>query len=429
MPDSDTIVRDERVTPGQRIRNVIVLITCVVTVLAVAIAVRNRLIRTSIDEPGNPVPLPVTGPTVIESRHPVSGFVHPGIVVSVSQLEHARARIRAGDQPWAAAYETMWRSGYASLNWRPNPRETVECGYFSNPDLGCTAQRRDAVAAYTHALLWYLTGERAFAEKAIEIIDAWATTLREYTNLNAPIQAGWSAASFVRAAELIRHTYDGWPTDAIARAETMFREVLLPMVRFGGAPGSGGNWDLIILDAAISIAVFLDDRTLFDETIERWRSRLPAYIYLGSDGPWPVAPPGASSQRADVVEFWHGLTTFVDGVTQETCRDLAHTAWGLEAAAQIAETAWIQGVDIYTEAQSRLVAALELHAGLALGEPVPDWLCGGSLTATFSPIPEIAYNHYHNRQGIPLPKTRQLLDRDRPQSASHFYAWATLTHA
>ena len=35
----------------------------------------------------------------------------------------------------------------------------------------------DARAAYTHALLWYYTGNQAHANKAIEIMNAWSATL------------------------------------------------------------------------------------------------------------------------------------------------------------------------------------------------------------------------------------------------------------
>jgi len=373
--------------------------------------------------PTTPAPTtssPEASPTQRSVRHPVSGFVHPGVAVTLDHLEQARERINAGEQPWAEAYRVMSRSQYADLDWQPRPRAVVECGYHSNPNHGCGEEWRDAVAAYTHALLWYLTLDQDHARKSAEIIDAWASTLRAHTHDNAPLQAGWSAATLVRAAELLRYTYPGWSSESINRAATMFRDVYLPLVR-NGAPRSDGNWDLIILDAAIGIAVFLDDRSLFNHVIQRWRARLPAYVYLSSDGSRPVQPPAGPVS-------WYGQTRFVDGLTQETCRDLGHTAWGLEALAQVAETAWIQGVDLFAEAQPRLIAALELHAGYALGDAVPGWLCGGALKATFQPIPEIAYHHYHGRLGLELPRTQQLLQAGRPQLASHFYAWGTLTH-
>lgn len=427
--DPDTIIRTPYLSPRQRLRNLLILVVCVAAAVALVGAVRNRLAGPSTDTPGEPVPLPPTGPALIRSTTAPSGFVHPGVLVTVDQLEVVRKKLIDGVQPWAGAFQALRRSEFASLDWQPEPRETVECGPYSNPNRGCSDQWHDAVAAYSHALLWYLTGDRAHAAKSVEIIDSWSAVLRRHTNSNAPLQAGWSAATLVRAAELMRYTYDGWTDDALARAETMFRDVFLPLVGDGGAPTRGGNWDLIILDAAMGIAVFLDDRPLFERVVERWRTRLPAYIYLSADGPVPVAMPGSARSPEALADFWYGQSTYIDGLTQETCRDLGHTGWGLEAMAQIAETAWIQGLDLYAEAQDRLVTSLELHAGFSLGDDVPRSLCGGRLTSRFEPIPEIAYHHYHNRLGIEMPRTQQMLESRRPQPARFFFAWGTLTTA
>lgn len=363
-------------------------------------------------------------PNPQEHVNPSSGFRHPGVFVSLPQLELVRERVAEGRQPWKRAYDQMRKSPYASLSWDPHPREVVECGYYSNPDNGCRDEWRDATAAYTHALLWYFTGREAHARKAIGIIDAWSRVLKQHTHANRALQAGWSSAMMVRAAELMRHAYSGWSESRVKRAENMFRYVYLPSIRHAPPAGSEGNWDLIMLDGAIGIAVFMDNRELFDQLIGRWRARLPAYIYHSSDGARPVAPPGGV---ASLTGYWHGQATYVDGLVQETCRDLGHTAWGLEALAHVAETAWIQGVDLYAEAQPRLLAALEFHAGLALGDPVPSWLCGGALAGLFSPIPENAFNHYHHRLGIEMPRTEQLISQGRPQRASYFYAWTSLT--
>jgi hypothetical protein len=421
---SPSIVRPVRRRPVQYLRLAMAVATVVAMAIWVVVEVRGRSPRTSFND-STPVSLPTAGPSVVSTVHPVSGFRHPGVVVTAEQLDFVRARVRAGEQPWIGAFHTLSRSAYANLGWRPHPSSTIDC-----PGSGdCRNEWSDAVAAYSHALLWYLTHNREHADKAVEIIDAWSLAMPQHSGINAPLQAGWSAATLVRAAEIVKHTYPGWDPAAVSRAEALFRDAYLPLVAEGGAAGRGGNWDLIILDAAASIAVFLDDRPLLERVIEKWRARLPAYIYLSADGPSPVGPPGTVPGTVDIVDFWYDQVTYVDGLAQETCRDLAHTAWGLEALAQIAETAWIQGIDLYAEAQERLVSALEFHAGLALGADVPDWLCGGRLNETFTPIPEIAYNHYHNRLGIGLLQTGRLIEAERPQLPSHFYGWATLTHA
>lgn len=360
--------------------------------------------------------------------NPRSGFTHPGVLVSTAQLDFVGDQVDRGRQPWAGAFKAMASSPYASLDWRPKPRPIVECGPVSVPDLGCSDERADATAAYTHALLWYLTADIAHARKAVEVLDAWSGVLRQHTNSNAQLQAAWSGASFARAAELMRYTFDGWSSARVSRAKTMFRTVYLPQVA-NGAPSSGGNWELIVLDAAVNIAVFLDDRPLFDGTLERTRARVPAFIYLSGDGPQPKLPPGGLGSRSDLVTLWYGQQSFASGLAQETCRDFGHTGWGLTAIAHIAETAWLQGVDLYAEVRQRLIRALEFHIKYELGADVPSWLCGGRLRLGLHPIPEVAYHHYVGRLGASLPALARFIKPQRPEPANFFYGWETLTHA
>ncbi|WP_020579271.1 alginate lyase family protein [Actinopolymorpha alba] len=360
-----------------------------------------------------------------------SGFVHPGVLVSKPQLQFVRAKVQAGAEPWKSAYAQMSSSKFASLSWEPKPREVVECGPYSNPNLGCVEEREDALAAYTHALLWNISRDRRHAEKAIEILDAWSAVIRSHTNHNAPLQAGWAGASFSRAGELMRYTYDGWPTDRVQRFATMLRTVHLPQVLVDRRPSFNGNWELIMMDAAVGISVFLDDRASFNEAVRVWRGRVPAYFYLEPDGPLPQPPPGGGKDTAEkLIAYWHGQETFVDGLAQETCRTFGYVGWGIDAASHVAETALIQGIDLYAEMRERLTKAMEFHATYDLGESVPDWLCGGTLQRGLGPTLEIAYNHYNNRLGISLPKTKELLEtRLRPTGPSHFLGWETLTHA
>ena len=95
----------------------------------------------------------------------------------------------------------------------------------------------------------------------------------------------------------------------------------------------------------------------------------------------------------------------------------------------VAETAWHQGVDLYAEADKRIRTAAWFHARYDLGQAVPSTLCGGSLKRGFGPVLEVAFNHYHNRRGISMPKTQRHLESRRPAGANYFRAWETLTHA
>ncbi|MGW1768294.1 alginate lyase family protein [Streptomyces sp. NPDC002073] len=358
-----------------------------------------------------------------------AAFAHPGVLNSRAQLDFVRTQVQAGRQPWKSAFDQMLGSKYGSLARTPRPRAIVECGSYSNPNNGCTEEREDAIAAYSHGLAWYVTRDARHARKAIELMDAWSATIKDHTNSNAPLQSGWSGSSWARAAELVKHTYTGgWPNQG--RFATMLRNVYLPEV-VDGRPSSNGNWELIMTDAAIGIAVHLDDKAAYDKAMAIYLGRVPAYFYLKTDGAQPAYPPRSHIDTpAELVDYWHGQSTFVDGLAQETCRDFGHTGMGIAAAMHVAETSRIQGRDLYPQFKDRFRHALGFHARYELGEAVPSWLCRGSVTKGLGPATEVGYNALHTRLGVTMEKTRTLTEGRRPAGTdNHFEAWETLTHA
>jgi hypothetical protein len=378
------------------------------------------------DAPDDPAPsLAVTAPTLAASP---TTFTHPGVLVSQPQLEFVRTQVNAGAEPWLDAYNQMIHSSYASASRAPHARATVECGSFSMPNNGCTDEREDAIAAYTNALAWYITKDPSYATRAIAIMDAWSAVLKSHTNSNAPLQTGWAGSVWPRAAEIIRYTYTGWSSASLTRFQAMLRTVYLPEIINGS--NSNGNWELAMMEAAVGISVFLDDHASYDRAIAKFRARVPAYIYLTTDGALPVPPPGSSDTKAQLIAFWQGQSTFTDGLAQETCRDFTHTGYGISSTAHIAETTRIQGQDLYPEIRERLRQALGFHARYEVGAAVPSSLCGGSLNLGLGPITEVGFNALHNRLGIAMTNTQAYTEGHRPAGTNNlFVAWETLTHA
>ncbi|MGX6606436.1 alginate lyase family protein [Micromonosporaceae bacterium Da 78-11] len=362
---------------------------------------------------------------VTASAAPIA-FAHPGVLVSRAQLDFVKGRVAAGAQPWQAAYRQMIASKYASLSRTAKPRATVECGSYSNPNNGCTDEREDAIAAYTDALAWYLTGNAAYAQKSIALMDAWSATIKSHTNSNGPLQTAWAGSVWPRAAEIIKYTYSGWPNQA--RFATMLRSVYLPVV----LPGihSNGNWELSMMEAAVGISVFLDDKASYDRAIARFRLRAESYLYIAADGSQPKYPPtGGIDTRSELVSYWQGQSTFVDGLSQETCRDLTHTGYGISAISHLAETSRIQGADLWPVLAERERQALGFHTRIENGTAVPANICGGKVTKGLGPVTEVAYNALHNRLGIAMTNSQQYTESRRPQGSNNlFVAWETLTH-
>ncbi|MFI6943702.1 alginate lyase family protein [Streptomyces sp. NPDC050418] len=357
-----------------------------------------------------------------------SGFSHPGVLLGLDQVDALRRAVAEGREPQASAYRRMKKSRYAADDYTPHPYRIVACPPYKNPP-ACTAERQDAIAAYTQALLYTVTRDPAHARRAVRIMDAWSAKLVDHTEGNAALQAAWSGSTWARAAELVRHTYEGWPTADVERFERMLRHAYLGEYALEVADYNG-NWDLTMIDAALSIGVFLDDRRVFDDAVRRFKARVPAYFYLRSDGPLPVAPPGGTVDTPkEIRAYWFGQRTFVDGLAQESCRNFEHVGYALAATAHAAETAYHQGVDLYKGVRERLRATIEFHARHQLGARMPKELCGGKPTLTMGPDLEVVLGHLRGRLGIPMRYGTRLAEAKRPAGTDDlFVAWETLTH-
>lgn len=363
-------------------------------------------------------------------------FNHPGVYVSSAQLEFVRKKVQAHEQPWYDAYQQMNASKLADLARPSSPVAEVTSGSgdAGNPAPGW--ERQDALAAYTQALCWYLTEDHAHARKAIEIMDGWSAELIAHTGSSAPLQAGLAGATWARAAEIIRHTFPE-PWSQLDRFKRMLRSVYLPMV-LDHAPAYtktyDGNWELAMAEAAVSIAVFLDDQSSYAKALDIFRKRVRAYIYLQADGSAPHPPvSGWAGNKTKIMQYWHNPVKLENGVSQETCRDFAHVGYGIASISHVAETARIQGDDLYADPdfKDRLRHALELHCAYANGVGGIEEITGDQDTdLRLGPVTEPGYNALKGRLGTPMDQTGIHTERHRPHGSNGIaVAWETLTHA
>jgi len=358
-------------------------------------------------------------------------FRHPGILVGAAQLAFIKTQVANQVAPIYTGYTKAIASDIGSKTYvAKGPQySNIACGSYSDPDNGCSDDDSDSSAAYLQALLWYITGDTTYANNAINLMNAYANKVTTITLSNAPLQAGWSASKWPRAAEIIRYTSTLWSDTAFNKFVNWLNTVHLPLIKSGSS--SNGNWELAMIEGTINIAVLSDDQDLFDSAVTMWRQRVPAYFYISTDGSKPVpAPRGTAS--------WYGQTVWnsnVNGICQETCRDLGHTQFGLESTLNIAATAITQGTDLFTEQQTRLVAAMEFNARWVNGETPPSYLCGGNGVDASTKYPgwELGYNHYHNKEGVSMPNTLQFITNYvRKQSEltdKHITVWETLTNS
>jgi len=352
-------------------------------------------------------------------------FVHPGILIDTPAIHATRADLARQEPVKTAALAAMRAHPLASLEHIPQPHAAVICGPFDKPSIGCRQERDDAKAAYTHALLWAYLREPAHADKAIAIMDQWAGTLVDgHQDSNAPLQAAWAAQLWTRAAELMRHTSDRWPADHARHfGQWLLTQYLPDIERMGPCPG--GNWFASGIEARMNIGVYTDRHDLYEQARAQWQQRLPTYVYLSADGATPQPRPGCGTP---LDRLWFGQTVMADGLAEETCRDLEHTAYGLAGYLNAAETDRIQGGNLFALGAERLTRAMEFHTRLMRDGQVPDWLCRGKLVSSMAGTLELGYQHYAVRAKTSLPATAAWLGGQRPSRGDFHFLWETLTH-
>jgi len=342
-------------------------------------------------------------------------FVHPGLFHNSAQLALARKQIAAKAEPWSSAGAALQK--YADLSWKPHAKEDWDV--FGTYDSNYLAG--DPVMAYALALHWAISGEQKYADKAIEILNAWSSTLKVISNSHtdkqpqeAKVSCGWNGSHFANAAELLAYYQpngvpSGWAPADIARCQKMLRIFYEVIKDF--EPGYNGNYDAAMMDSMACIAVFSEDRAMFDRALDHFWGK---YEFGGPN----------KVDHGNLKVYFLATT----GQCQETGRDQGHTQQALGNYVSLCEVAWNQGVDLYSAHDNLLLRAFEYTAKYNLGRDVPfealhkvGWLdtpdagdpnkddpakCSRGL---FIPVYETAYQHYAVRKNLPMPFTAEVI--------------------
>ena len=339
-------------------------------------------------------------------------FAHPGLLHTRSEIAFVKGQLAAGEEPWKSAWAQLQAAEIASLSYSPKPRAKVVRGARNRPDLGSSRMSADSSAAYTHSLQWSLTGERAHAEKAVEILNAWSGTLESVSGHDARLLIGIDGVKFCNAAELLRYSDANWLPEDQKRFEEMLRGVFYPAIK-DFYPTANGNWDASMIQTMLAMGIYLDDREMFNRAVDQ---------FLRGEG-------------NGAIEKY--LNDF--GECQESGRDQLHVQMGLGFLGNACEMAWKQGVDLYGAADNRLALGFEYTAQYNLGEDVryePFRSVEGRYYYTkiskrgrgrFRPIYERVLHHYQDRKGLELPYSEKVVEKIRPEGThSQHMPWGTL---
>jgi hypothetical protein len=366
---------------------------------------------------------PVTTTTFIPLGSPTtSGFVHPGLLHAQADFDRMAAKVAANATPWIDSWNLLIANSHASLGYTPRPQAVV---YRNDPLNGADNSAllfNDVAAAYACALRWKVSGNTAYADKAVQIMNAWSSTLTGISWSNGKydgfLAAGLQGYQFANAGEILRN-YPGWAAADFLRFQTMMTNVFYSMnCGMLTTPSSllvYSNWDLCALASILAIAVLCDNRAVFDAGINYFKAG------LGNGGVF------------NTVNYLHPGYL---GQTQESGRDQGHNTLSVMLITTTCEMAWNQGVDLYGFDNNRVLAAAEYVSKGNLINPLTAtyytmpfapytngsvantvFAAGGTLRAGWALI----YHHYVNRKGLAAPYTGQYMLATQPEGGGGNY--------
>jgi hypothetical protein len=136
---------------------------------------------------------------------PARAFTHPCIPTTRAELDTIKANLNK--QPWKNGYALLAADGKSQLGY-------VMQGPFAQvgrtPDVNLWPWRNDMQAAWNLARMWYFTGNAAYAQKAHDILLAWANTQTSFSGQEIDLTLGDYAHVYGGAASILRGTWPGW---------------------------------------------------------------------------------------------------------------------------------------------------------------------------------------------------------------------------
>ena len=286
---------------------------------------------------------------------PTLRFDHPCIPTTRKELDTIKANL--DQQPWKQGYAVLAASGRSQLTYTMRgPFGEVK----RNHNLNLNEWRSDMVAVHNLAKMWYFTGNEAYAQKAHDILIAWAKTQTNFGGQESGLDLGDFAPAYGGGASILRGTWPGWTKEDTETVKKYFLNVLWPATSASVNIAGEANKGSLNLAAGIAIATFCDDAEKFNHVLDVFRT------YPGAGLP----------------------NTLATGQMGETGRDAGHGYGDLKSKVFIAEVAWKQGIDLYSELDNRLLACGEYYARNTFTNDTP-----------FVPFGTVDYHYYENRNG------------------------------
>ena len=314
-------------------------------------------------------------------------FVHPGINQTAADLATMKKYVTEGKEPYKSAFDRLKAATDTAFTIIPHTH--ILRGPYGRPNIGGDDLSKSANMAYNYALVWYITNDKKYAIKAIEVLNTWSPVIWHFDYNDAKLLAAWTGHILCNAAEILRYTNSGWQQKDVASFTNMLMTVYYPLMR-NYYPQANGNWDGAIIHSIMSIAIFTDNRKMFDNAIDHFLH---------------------SSVNGSLFKY-----VYPNGQCQETARDQGHVQLGLGEFAGAAQVAYTQGVDLFSIGNNRIALGYEYTASFLLGEYPHSYVPISERAKNLRDDYEYVYRHY-TAKGIDVPFTRRAADSVRSRAS------------
>lgn len=304
------------------------------------------------------IPDPTTPAVVavlkIDTLAPGTAMKHVGGLHTAADFTRIKTKLNENAQPWLSGYNKLLANSHAQLTYTPNPPDKMVRGGGSaeepDPD-NYSRAFNDVAAAYQLALRWKISGDNAYAQKSIQILNAWASTCKRISgDSNAQLAAGIYGYQFALTGELMRD-YSNWQASDFKAYQKWMTDVFYPinkdfLNRHNGTCDSHywANWDMCSLASIMAIGILTDNRSMYNYTVN--------YLQNGNgNGNWFKAINYVfDGENADLAQL------------QESGRDQGHATLVIALMGTICQMAWNQGDDFYGLDNNRFLKACEYAA-------------------------------------------------------------------
>jgi hypothetical protein len=344
-------------------------------------------------------------------------FIHPGALNTQADFDRIRNMVAHKISPWKEGWKRVEENPHGALDYRPHPESVLVRGAGHGVQENYNHLFNDVAAAYQDCLEWKVDGDTEEADKAVQILNAWASTMVQITGTSDKyLASGIYGYQLAVTAEILR-TYRGWKPKDFARFQSMMLQIVYPMnheflLNHNGAKIDHywANWDLANIASMLSIGILLDRRDIYREAIDY-------YLHGAGNG---------SLQHLVSPLYDGGL-----GQWQESGRDQGHSTLGVGLAGSICQMAWNQGDDLFAAEDNRLLKGAEYVAKYNLGYDVPytsytnsdvtQPIISDKARGDDRPIWELVYNHYVVLKGLKAPYVQQYALHMRPEGGGGDY--------